>query len=60
MKRRTWIAATCLLAVAGPVATAGETPETARREKPLALPSVATDTVAAIQVRRCMGVFPSG
>lgn len=50
MSRRAWIAATCLLALARPVATAGETPEAARREKPLALPSVETDTVAAVRL----------
>lgn len=50
MNRCAWIAATCLLAPAGPVATAGETPEMARREKPLALASVDADAVAAFRL----------
>ena len=46
MSRHAWNAAACLVALA----TAGETPEMVRRGKPLALPAVAADTVAAFRL----------
>ena len=50
MSRIARIAAACLLALAGPVAAAGETHEAVRREKPLVLPAVDADAVAAFRL----------
>ncbi|MFM7108529.1 MAG: hypothetical protein ACKOZU_08020 [Planctomycetaceae bacterium] len=50
MIRRAWIVAACLLALVGPAASADGPREASRRAKPLALPAVDADTVAAVRL----------